>query len=1266
MIEPLLQKQLRPVVRRHRSLTIYSRLAVCWAALGLGIWVWHALGLPGSGWSFAAVVGALAAGATLLVCLAAQKTGPDYREVARRIEQQHPELHSLLLTAVEQSPDRDGGELNYLQQRVVREATIEALSSKWTDSVPPAQFAFARVAHWAALVWFALALLYSTPASREYGVHSPAVAGVTVTPGDATIERGSALVVLVKFPGKPPREATLVINSAGETNQNIALIKNLDDPVFGGSIAEVKEDLDYRIEYTSGRTKDFKVRVFDYPRLERADAHLKFPEYTGKAAADVKDTRRVSAVEGSHLDWSLHLNKPVASARLVAKDKTVLELLVETNKAFAALTNQMLDKTRTYHLVLTDHQGRTNKVPAQFVVEVLTNRQPEIKLATPKGDQRLSPLEEISFQAETWDDFGLSAYGLAFTVTGKETSFIELGKTTAANEKRGLNHIVKLEDLSAKADQLVSWYLWADDVGPDGAVRRTSSDMFFAELRPFEEIFRDGQGMDGGGEMQQQGGAGSESLKLADLQKEIINATWKLHRRENANRSNTPSSQYVKDANVMLESQKQALDQAQGLRLKALDPRMQGLWELVENEMNEAVEHLTEATNSPSALSRALTSEQAAYQALLKIAGREYMVMRNSRSRSGGGGGGGQRNQRQLEQLEFKNEDNRYETQREASPMQSAEQREQMGVLNRLKELAQRQQDLNERLKELQTALQEAKTAEEKEELRRQLKRLREEEQQLLADTDEVLQRMAQPQNQSRMAEAREQLEKTRSEVQRAAESLAKESVADALTSGTRAERDLEQLRDDFRKNNSSQFAEQMRQMRSDARELARNQEEVGQKLGELAEPKRKSLSDSEETKELAETLTNQKNALTNLMENMRQTSEQAEAAEPLLSRQLYDTLRKAAQDDANRAKEVTADLLESGTLSRSLYERLRELEKSPDNKSLEITAELLRNNLVPQAVQSEQRVRTDIEQLKRGVEKAAESVLGDDLEALRLAQSELNELSNQLEKEMAQRQGGGGTNGPVERAVAGEEQPGATNALARSTQPSDRSDSSYSRGSSNQTAQAQSGQPSGQSDGSQQQADSQAQSGQANNSDRSAAVPGRSNGQTADAPPSQQSGSQPSGQSENASASANRNDGRGGNQRETARNLLERFANERGGDGGGGGGPLTGEDYFNWSERLGNVEEMIEDPELRQEIVRVRDRARAMRTEFKRHARSPEWPLVKAQILDPLTEVRSRVSEEIARRQSTEALVPIDRDPVPTRFSELVRKYYEKLGSAE
>ena len=52
--------------------------------------------------------------------------------------------------------------------------------------------------------------------------------------------------------------------------------------------------------------------------------------------------------------------------------------------------------------------------------------------------------------------------------------------------------------------------------------------------------------------------------------------------------------------------------------------------------------------------------------------------------------------------------------------------------------------------------------------------------------------------------------------------------------------------------------------------------------------------------------------------------------------------------------------------------------------------------------------------------------------------------------------------------------------------------------------------------------------------------------------------------------------------------------------------------------------------------------------------------------ILKPLDEVRRTLAEELAKSESDRALVPIDRDPVPSRFSDLVEKYYERLGEGK
>ena len=165
--------------------------------------------------------------------------------------------------------------------------------------------------------------------------------------------------------------------------------------------------------------------------------------------------------------------------------------------------------------------------------QALTNRRPDLKLAFPRGDQRVSRLEELQLRAEATDDFGLVKYGIGFGPAGQEPKMLDLGQAAPANEKQQFGHMILLEEMGAQIDDLVSYFAWADDYGPGGEVRRTYGDMFFAEVRPFEEIFRRDQS-GGGGEGGEPGQQGDETTRLAELQKQIVIATWKLQREKSA------------------------------------------------------------------------------------------------------------------------------------------------------------------------------------------------------------------------------------------------------------------------------------------------------------------------------------------------------------------------------------------------------------------------------------------------------------------------------------------------------------------------------------------------------------------------------------------------------------------------------------------------------------------------------------------------------------------------------------------------------------
>ena len=159
MMDRLLQTHLDPIARGSRRWLLWRNLALCWAVAALaGLAALLAFGsLDGSsGWVFFLLL-AGAAVAAIVIVLRFRATSPDYQAVVRQIEEQNPELHALLLTAVEQQPDSATGELNYLQQRVISEALEHHRRTPWGERISRRLF-LAWGAHWAALLLFVLVL----------------------------------------------------------------------------------------------------------------------------------------------------------------------------------------------------------------------------------------------------------------------------------------------------------------------------------------------------------------------------------------------------------------------------------------------------------------------------------------------------------------------------------------------------------------------------------------------------------------------------------------------------------------------------------------------------------------------------------------------------------------------------------------------------------------------------------------------------------------------------------------------------------------------------------------------------------------------------------------------------------------------------------------------------------------------------------------------------------------------------------------------------
>ena len=232
---------------------------------------------------------------------------------------------------------------------------------------------------------------------------------------------------------------------------------------------------------------------------------------------------------------------------------------------------------------------------------------------------------------------------------------------------------------------------------------------------------------------------------------------------------------------------------------------------------------------------------------------------------------------------------------------------------------------------------------------------------------------MESEQNRDRMAEERQQVEQARENVRQASEALEEGRLSQAVNEGARAKsavgrgprRPPQEVVRPLRPGHDrdAPAGPPARREANQLAEAARGQ--ATNKPSALA-PRPRQLAGRS-----VEGLEGQQKQLDPFLDRMRDTVQQAEETEPLLAKQLFETVNKANQ--------------------QAIPDALKQAEQLAD---VGINEEAARS--------ARQAGRQGIGQLREGVEKAARSVLGDETAALKRAASELEDLSRQVDREFA------------------------------------------------------------------------------------------------------------------------------------------------------------------------------------------------------------------------------------------------------------------------
>lgn len=878
----------------------------------------------------------------------------DDQQIAMLIEESIPELEDRLNSAVElENPAASRRAHAVLIDRLIDDAAerarvlpltavVDRRREKILSSMSAAGFVFVLL-----LGYFALDGIPLWPGEADLGsLVASSRPYMTVDPGNVEIDQGGSQDVVVTLRAESDESVVLHYRTGEGDWIRQEMQAAVTEPAFLHEFIDVQEPISYFVEHDERRSDVYKVSLYTFPEVERIDLTYNFPEYTGQAPRREEDTGDIYGLYGSVVTLEIATNGVAESAELILDDASRIPLESTGGGGFRGTIQ--LEREATYRVQLVDAEAKQNKFPQEYTITPVPDERPLITITDPQRDVRANAIEEVLVTARVQDDFGVDDVRLRFAVNADEEQTVDL-KAADADDPTDVEgeHLFFLEDFGLEPGDVISYFVEAKD---GFHAEPEVTDMYFIEVIPFDREYT--QAGAGGG---MSGGPSGTVLS----QQQIIAATWKLHRE----RSEMPSGEYA--------SSRRALAQAQENLRSNIDERISQTafsLELQQDPENrQLVEHLRKAVAAMGGavkeieadrLREALTPEREALNHLLKAdaLNRERRVALNRGGQGGGGGAATEERMTELMDLELDISKDKYETLPQSSRSNAGGEVDE--ALEKLRELARRQQNLaNENRHTL-----------EGEDKKRHVERLQRDQNELRQQAQSLRRQLQQTaRSQGSSGEGMEQsMERVAENMREAERALREGNTQQAQARQQQALNELEKLTQDLRREGNDDSREALEEMQQ-AYDQLREQEES-----------------------LARALDRERRA-----SQQRQGRLDADALDELAAQ------REGAREALERIHRTAEELAGRSSQDRELAAATRNLQKAIQREDLEAqmrdSEESIRRGWLDNAQRRQQSIVRGLERIDEAVRELEGRMPVTDEERLARSLDALEELEREL-----------------------------------------------------------------------------------------------------------------------------------------------------------------------------------------------------------------------------------------------------------------------------
>ena len=941
------------------------------------------------------------------------------RDVALNVERNHPDLEDRLVSAIEFGNRESADPIEaHMLQRLLEDTVARVKGVNFKATIDHSRTRkHVGIAALVLVGCFVLSLLFPTeihtsllrvlvPWEKTDPILTTKLA---VEPGNARILRGKSLPIHVTVTGKSAEKVVLTYRATNaqqsatseveKDGQQINMLQNPNDTRgFAYEIFNIDADIEYAVVANEATSERYTVEVFEMPKVTEISVAYTYPDYTGLKPVVQTGTGDIHAVVGTQAEIRLTTNKAIQTATFSRKTDVMDDLqgsAEELRTTPASVSTDMVisgGNTLTTPVDVVDNgsyaiqllciDGFNNEIPIEYTIKAIPDAVPEVVIKEPGRDVKVTKLDEVEIIAEATDDYGVAELKLMYRVGSDalqelvmESSREAVGRqpsVSVSNENllpesqyADGTYTFYLEEFDVEAGDIISYYAHAIDNNTRTGPGEASSDLYFIEIRPFNENFHEGESEGEPGQPEP-----NPLSEVVSSQKEIIRETSKHIRAKPV----AVTEKYQSAVRKTGEKQTELKDKTQRVvdEFSAAMQMNSGVSPEILMNLEDAIDRMAEASDSLNAVrpDEAIPPEQEALELLIKVSlelPKVLMQMRNN-------------NPQLAEDLELEMEALQSELENQQNELDMEMQEQTQEMLDQARQMLGEQQQLSEQSQQLGRENQPSPS--EMQQNSQQQGQLSQQAQQMAQQLD-AMQQSGQGTQGQRLNQAGQAMQQAGEQMEEAAEGMQQAEPQLSAAKGQKAEERLGEAIDQLEKVAAEYTDAALDRASQQLQELTEGQSDVQQQTQELRGRSQQSEMRPEDFQKASE-LANQQRELQRNLEALERTLRN-------IQEQLTPDNPEAAQNVGNAtrrlAEEQTAG--DMATAQRALQWRSF---RAADQNQQEVLDTL-------------EQTQGDLQQARANMANTEEEQLEAALEQLQQARERMQDIQRELQAMEGQEQ---------------------------------------------------------------------------------------------------------------------------------------------------------------------------------------------------------------------------------------------------------------------